>query len=257
MKALLLLLLAAPASAAAPRLVLVGGGERPPAALERFVAWAGGPRARLVVVPWASAEPEAAAEALIEELKPFPAAVLVAAPSTAAALALDVLFSSATGVFFTGGDQVSLMAAVDAAGLAERFRRMARQGVVFGGTSAGTAVMSPLMITGVGDFTKLDALQVGTAPGLGLLPGTVVDQHFLKRQRENRLFGLVSAHPELLGLGIDEDTALLVDGTTAECVGATAAMAVKAAGAGAWAVELVYAGSRYDLTARKVLPKGG
>lgn len=255
MPVLLLALLASGAQAAVPRLVLVGGGERPPAALERFVAWSGGPRARVVVVPWASAEPEAAAEALLAELKPFPAAALDAAPSTAAARALDVLLSSATGVFFTGGDQVSLMAAVDAAGLAERFRAMALKGVVFGGTSAGTAAMSPLMITGVGDFTRLDPLQVGVAPGLGLLPGTIVDQHFLKRQRQNRLFGLVSAHPDLLGLGVDEDTALLVDGTTAECVGATAAMAVKSAGAGAWSVELVYAGARYDLAARKLLPK--
>lgn len=253
MKALLLLLLATPASAAGPRLVLVGGGERPPAALERFVAWAGGPQARILVVPWASSEPEAAAEALIEELKPFPSAALDAAPSTVAARDFERLLSSATGVFFTGGDQVTLMAAVDALGLAERFRTMSKAGVVFGGTSAGTAVMSPLMITGVGDFTKLDPLQVDTAPGLGLLPGTLVDQHFLKRQRQNRLFGLISAHRELLGLGIDEDTALLVDGTSAECVGATAVMTVRSAGAGAWSVELIPAGSRYDLAARKLL----
>lgn len=255
MKALALLLLASSSWAAAPRLVLVGGGERPPAALERFVAWAGGERARILVVPWASAEPEAAAQALLEELAAYPAAARDAAPSTAAARAFDVLLASATGVFFTGGDQVTLMAAVDALGLAPRLRELAGRGVVFGGTSAGTAAMSPLMITGVGDFTRLDPLAVGAAPGLGLLPGTLVDQHFLKRQRHNRLLALVGAHPELLGLGVDEDTALLVDGTRAEVVGATAVLAVRAAGAGAWDVELLAAGARYDLAAKRRLPK--
>lgn len=255
MKALLLLLLAAPSCAAVPRLVLVGGGERPPAALERFVAWAGGPKARIVVVPWASSEPEAAAGALIEELKVFPSAALDAAPSTSSAREFERLLSSATGVFFTGGDQVTLMKAVDALGLGDRFRALSKAGVVFGGTSAGTAVMSPLMITGDGDFTKLDPLQVATAPGLGLLPGTLVDQHFLKRQRQNRLFGLISAHRELLGLGVDEDTALLIDGTRAECVGATAVMTVRSVGPGAWSVELIPAGALYDLAARKLLAK--
>lgn len=248
------LLAASPASAGSPRLVLVGGGARPPEALERFVGWAGGSKARVLVLGWASSEPDAA-DVLAAELRPFGPAALDAVASTASARGFERLLSEATGVFFTGGDQVRLMAAVDALGLAERLRALSRAGVVFGGTSAGTAVMSPLMITGEGDFTKLDAAQVGTAPGLGLLPGTVVDQHFLKRQRQNRLFGLVAAHPGLLGLGVDEDTALLVDGTLAECVGATAAMAVRATGLGGWAVELVPSGARYDLAAKKLLPK--
>lgn len=249
---LLLLLIAAPASAASPRLVLVGGGERPPAALERFVAWAGGPKARILVLGWASSEPDAAA-VLADEIRPFGPAALDAVASTASAAGFERLLSSASGVFFTGGDQVRLMAAVDALGLAERLRRMSGAGVVFGGTSAGTAVMSPVMITGEGDFTRLDAAKVATAPGLGLLPGTIVDQHFIKRQRQNRLFGLVSADPGVLGLGVDEDTALLVDGAVAECVGATAAMAVTSPRPGAWQVELVPSGARYDLAARKLL----
>lgn len=248
----LLVWLAGPASAAAPRLVLVGGGERPPAALERFVSWAGGPAARVLVLGWASSEPDSAA-VLADEIRPFGPASLDAVASTASARGFDRLLSSATGVFFTGGDQARLMAAVDALGLAERFRGLARAGVVFGGTSAGTAVMSPVMITGEGDFTRLDASKVATAPGLGLLPGTIVDQHFLKRQRQNRLFGLVSANPGVLGLGVDEDTALLVDGTAAECVGATAVMAVTSPRPGAWQVELVPNGARYDLAARKLL----
>ncbi len=85
------------------------------------------------------------------------------------------------------------------------------EGVVFGGTSAGAAVMSLRMITGEGDFTVIDGDQVEVRAGLGLLPGVIVDQHFVKRQRENRLFGLVLKHPDERGVGIDEGTALLVD----------------------------------------------
>ncbi len=67
-------------------------------------------------------------------------------------------------------------------------------GTVFGGTSAGAAIMSSQMITGEGDFTVIDGKKVQTSLGLGLLPDDViVDQHFIKRQRQNRLFGLISA----------------------------------------------------------------
>lgn len=216
------------------------------------MAWAGGSKARVLVLGWASSEPDAAA-VLADEMRPFGPASLDAIASTASAAGFERLLSSATGVFFTGGDQVRLMAAVDALGLAERLRGMSKAGVVLGGTSAGTAVMSPVMITGEGDFTRIDAAKVATAPGLGLLPDTIVDQHFIKRQRQNRLFGLVSANPGVLGLGVDEDTALLVDGSVAECVGATAVMAVTSPRPGAWQVELVPSGARYDLAARKLL----
>ncbi|MBI2362345.1 MAG: cyanophycinase [Elusimicrobia bacterium] len=240
--------LALPARAAVPRLVLVGGGERPPAALARFTEWSGGAEARLLVVPWASGEPAEAASALADELLATSPRSVTAAPSTAAARAeLAALFDGASGVFFTGGDQARLMQAVAAAGLADRIAALAAAGVVFGGTSAGTAVMSRVMITGEGDFTRLDAAAVGTAPGLGLLPGTLVDQHFIRRQRENRLFSLLEGRTDLLGLGIDEDTALLVDGTDAEVVGPSVVMAVRSPAKDRLAVELLRPGRRYSL----------
>ena len=65
-----------------------------------------------------------------------------------------------------------------------------------------------MMITGGGDHTVLDGQKVEVRAGLGLLPGVILDQHFLKRQRQNRLFGLVLDHPRLLGVGVDEGTAL-------------------------------------------------
>lgn len=249
MKVLLALLLwAAPASAAGPRLVLVGGGERPREALARFTEWSGGAASRLLVVPWASSEPAEAAAALTDELLLTVPGSVTAAPSTAAARAeLAALFDGASGVFFTGGDQVRLMQALSSAGLVEKVQALSAAGVVFGGTSAGTAVMSPVMITGEGDFTRLDPAKVGTAPGLGLLPGTLVDQHFLRRQRQNRLFALLEGRADILGLGVDEDTALLVDGTEAEVVGPSAVTAVRSREKGRFSVELLRPGRRYAL----------
>ena len=132
---------------------------------------------------------------------------------------------------------------------------MSAAGVVFGGTSAGTAVMSRLMITGEGDFARIDASTVAVREGLGLLPGVIVDQHFLRRQRENLLFALVLAHPEALGVGVDQDTAFLVDGTVGEVVGPSVVMMVRAAGPDALGVELVRPGGRYDLAARRLLAR--
>jgi cyanophycinase len=90
-----------------------------------------------------------------------------------------------------------------------------KRGAVVGGTSAGTACQSPLMVTGDGDFTVIAANSVELWEGLGLFEGVIVDQHHVARRRQNRLISAVLEHPELLGVGIDEATAVWVrpDGT--------------------------------------------
>ena len=110
------------------------------------------------------------------------------------------------------------------------------------------------MITGEGDFTVIDAAQVETRPGLGLLEGTIVDQHFVKRQRQNRLFGLILAHPELLGVGIDEGAALLVrDGRLGEVVGSSPVMLVDGGREkGALVVRMARPGQTVDLRQRRI-----
>ena len=124
-------------------------------------------------------------------------------------------------------------------------------GVVFGGTSAGAAVMSARMITGEGDFTVIDGDQVEVRPGLGLVEGVIVDQHFVRRRRENRLFGLVLKHPGERGVGIDEETALLVrSGRYAEVVGKGPVMLIDATGPDRLEIRLLRAGQTTDLTVR-------
>jgi cyanophycinase len=260
---------AAPAAPAASppvetRLVIIGGGDRPKAALARFVAWAGGPSARVLVLPWASGEPKESCDAILEELKPHapgqaacgPFATLdakgKASPLDEARKkeALDRL-ATATGVFFTGGDQARIMDVLADADLLAAVKARFASGVVFGGTSAGAAVMSARMITGEGDFTVIDGEKVEVRPGLGFVEGVIVDQHFVKRQRENRLFGLVLEHPEERGVGIDEDTALLVTGGRyAEVVGRGPVMLVDAKGKDRLEITLLQAGQKTDLRQR-------
>ena len=251
--------LASPLSAAPRRLVAVGGGDRPAAAMQRFVEWSGGPRARLLVVMWASGEPEESFALLKGELQAHgPAAIEQAPPAPlggeARARLLEQL-AAATGIFFSGGDQNRVMDVLRDEELLRALRARYAAGVPFGGTSAGAAVMSTPMITGEGDFTVIDAAQVGTREGLGLLPGVVLDQHFVRRQRQNRLFGLILARPELLGLGIDEDTALLVsDDRQAEVVGRGPVLVVDGlARSGALVVEFLGPGQRYDVVKRRRL----
>jgi cyanophycinase len=251
-------------SGAGQRLVIVGGGDRPPEAMARFVAWAGGASARILVLPWASAEPAESCDAIVAELKPHgPAEAVCGAHATldaqGGAAPLDeekkastlALLSTSTGVFFTGGDQARIMDVLADRSLLEAVKARYAAGVVLGGTSAGAAVMSARMITGEGDFTVIDGDAVDERPGLGLLAGVIVDQHFVRRQRENRLFGLVLKHSEDRGVGIDEDTALLVSGgRRAEVVGRGPVVLVDAVGKDRLEIRILRTGERTDLRKR-------
>jgi cyanophycinase len=236
------------------RLIMVGGGPRPQAALSRFVEWAGKDRARVLIIPWATEEPQASFDSLKEDFAPFHPGRLELAPSGPLTEATKREFlnqlEKATGVFFTGGDQVRIMNVLKDDTLLQAVRRRYAAGVVFGGTSAGTAIMSHKMITGEGDFTVIDGNRVETVAGLGLLPqDVIVDQHFIKRQRQNRLFGLILKNPTALGIGIDEGTALiLADNRRAEVVGASQVMMVDArTQENALTVQLIGPGKSFDL----------
>jgi cyanophycinase len=134
---------------------------------------------------------------------------------------------SATGIWFSGGDQNRIMTVLQGSPVAAAIRRRYVAGAVIGGTSAGAAVMTTPMITGnerrpggerpdtSQNWITIAADNVVTADGLGLLENAIVDQHFLRRRRHNRLMSLVLEHPDHIGVGIDESTALVVDSTGA------------------------------------------
>ncbi len=240
------------------RLVVVGGGKRPPEAMKRFVEWAGANSANILVIPWATSEPESSFEYLRKDMAELGPRSIVLAPVAPFTEEKKNTFlaqlKDATGVFFTGGDQVKTMEVLKDGSLADALRERYEKGVVFGGTSAGAAIMSTQMITGEGDFTVIDGGKVQTVVGLGLLPDDViVDQHFIKRQRQNRLFGLVLQSGRKYGIGIDEDTALLViDNRFGEVVGARQVMTViPAKREGGLLVQLLKPGEWLDLRKRE------
>jgi cyanophycinase len=247
---------ASPANAT-ERLVLVGGGDMPARAKELFVEWSGGRTARILVVLWATSKPKESFKWIRDEMTPLGPASVEGAPLAPLKAESRARFltqlGQATGVFFSGGDQSRVMDVLKDAELLAAVRARFHAGVVFGGTSAGCAIMSSPMITGDGDFTVVDGDKVVTREGLGLLPGVVVDQHFLKRQRENRLFGLILKQPATLGIGVDESTALLVeDARHAEVAGRGQVVLVDGRREpGALLVRLFPAGSRIDLTTRR------
>ncbi len=191
-------------------LVVCGGGALPDSARDRFVELAGGPRARIVVIPTASESANAEGPERDGALKPWIAkgvasATLLHARSREEANepGFAVRIDEATGVWFGGGDQTRIVDAYLGTAVEDALRRLLDRGGVIGGTSAGAAIMSRVMITGGTDKATVGA-------GFGFLPGVVVDQHALRRNRVNRLLGVLADHPGLTGVAIDEGTALVV-----------------------------------------------
>ncbi|MFM9905729.1 MAG: cyanophycinase [Pyrinomonadaceae bacterium] len=255
--ALAILALAVCASFGQQRLVVIGGGKRPPEAMKRFVEWSGGEKARLLIITWASGEPDASFKSLSEDFAPYKTANVM--PSPIAPIDSDkrarfvALLKDATGIFFAGGDQNRIMDVLKNEELLKLLRDKYAGGTPFGGTSAGAAVMSDPMMTGDADLKILDGTKVGVRTGLGLLPNVMFDQHFLVRQRHNRLFGFVMKNPAYLGVGIDEDNAILIsDNKVLEVAGTTWVMLIDARGKkGAMTVNFLKPKDRFDLKKRK------
>ena len=116
----------------------------------------------------------------------------------------------ASCVFFTGGDQLKITSLIGGTKMEDFLRESFHAGLVIAGTSAGASVMSETMITSGDDDKAPRRCTVKMAPGLGLIDGVVIDQHFAQRGRIGRLLVAVSQNPKVLGIGIDEDTAIVV-----------------------------------------------
>ncbi|MBX7053747.1 MAG: cyanophycinase [Pyrinomonadaceae bacterium] len=243
------------------RLIVIGGGERPAEAMKRFVEWAGGESARILVVTWASGEPGASFKALKDSIIQYKPVSIEASPDRPLDADSRKRFiaqiEAATGVFFTGGDQNRIMDVLKDDELLRIIRQRYAAGVVMSGTSAGAAVMSDPMMTGDADLKKLDGTKVGVRAGLGLIADLIFDQHFLVRQRHNRLFGLMMVRPGMLGIGIDEDMAVMIaDNRKLEVVGPTHVMFVDTKKVrGGMAVYFLKAGEAFDLRKRKQIKK--
>ena len=262
---------AAPAPTARGHLFIVGGGPRPAALTRRCLELAGGPPARIVVCGRASADTTAGPEvaAALRRLG-ADAFALTIGREQAMRDSVARLLDGVTGVWFGGGDQSRLTAALGGTPVEAAIHRLYERGAVVGGTSAGAAVMSAIMITGderrpggarpdtTQAWITVDRDNVVTTRGFGLLPGAIVDQHFLRRRRNNRLLSVALEHPAHVAVGIDESTAIQVNpGGCWDILGASqvvvydprqARLTTAAAPLGAAGVRLsiLPAGSRYE-----------
>lgn len=214
--------------AEAGALVIVGGGGTGPEIIAKALALSGGRSAVVAVLPQSSALPDAGNSSvqMWREAGAKEAWNLVFTdPGAAAAL------RRATLIWIPGGDQNRFMTAIEGTGLADVIRERHRAGVTVGGTSAGAAVLADAMFTGNADLKAIKAGATGIAKGLGIWPDVLIDQHFLQRQRDNRLISAVLDRPSLVGIGIDEGTAVIARGSSFEVVGKSSVVVIDARGA--------------------------
>lgn len=214
-------------------LVIIGGAEDREGdctVLREFVRRAGGIQARIVVFTAATSMPREVGEDYIRIFERLGAeqtqVIDTEHPEDGDRQDAVDKAQQATGFFFTGGDQARIVELVKGTRVDQVVRKRHAQGAVVGGTSAGAAMMPDRMIIEGDSATnpKVNAVEIG--PGMGFLPGIVVDQHFSQRGRLGRLIAALVQQPAILGIGIDENTAVLVHGDEFEVVGAGAVTVV-------------------------------
>lgn len=220
-----------PHSATHGKLYIIGGGNRPQSMLTEMASLAGISTGKYIyVLPMASSEPDSAilwakedfSSAGIKQVYGFNFRKGEEQPPER----LDSV-RNAGMVYISGGVQSRFMDAVLGTPLYDAVHAAYNNGAVIAGTSAGAAVMSKKMITGeqmkhsgeVAGYTTIEADNIEIKEGLGLIRDVIIDQHFIKRQRLNRLVTGSIENPDEICIGIDESTAIIVEGQSAKVTG--------------------------------------
>ena len=209
-------------SSGKPTLFIIGGAEDrvgKAVVLRRFVRLAGGRRSRIVIIPTASSFQDEVVEAYTEVFTRLGAQHLSVVNPEDRHEAQDPqavgLIDQATGIFMSGGSQLKLSQRLPGTPLGEAIHRAHDRGAVVGGTSAGASIMSQFMISMGDEGITPRQRNSQLSAGLGLIEGVIIDQHFGQRARYGRLLSMVAGSPHLIGIGIDEDTAIeVVDRST-------------------------------------------
>jgi cyanophycinase len=205
-------------SSAFGRLLLIGGGEDKEGErtiLKEFVRLAKGAKARVVVMTVATDHPAESAAEYKRVFKKLGVDDVQAVDVAQRADAQDEkgleAIGRATGIFFTGGDQLHITALLGATEMDKAIRRRCEKGAILAGTSAGAAMMSNSMFIRGSSETNPRFGSVDLGPGMDFIKGVLIDTHFSQRGRIGRLMTAVAHYPQDMGLGIDENTALLVE----------------------------------------------
>jgi cyanophycinase len=206
-------------------LVIVGGGKLVPAILARFFELAGGTDAPVVVIPTAGGAATYAPDwAGLKAFTDFGATNLTVLHTTDRAVADSDAFvkplTTARAVWFPGGRQWRLADAYLHTRTEREVERVMERGGVVGGSSAGASILADYMVRGAVAGNKI-MMAPGHEAGFGLITGIAIDQHMLTRNRQDDLEQVIEKHPELLGISIDESTAIVVHGQQFEVIGAS------------------------------------
>lgn len=200
-------------------LLIIGGAEdkyNERRILRKFIQLSGDENAVILILPLASDFPEFAADVYVQAFRKLG----VAAPRVLRATSrqdvmeadADALLEGVTGIFISGGDQMRLTSILGGTKLAQKIEKMVREtDIVLAGTSAGAAAMSTSMIVRGESLSHPQKNSVRISPGMGFLKNIIIDQHFTERGRISRLITGVSYNPYNLGIGIDENTAIILD----------------------------------------------
>ncbi len=218
------------------QLLIIGGAEDKEGdckILREFVRRAGGVNARIVVMTVATEMPREVGENYIRVFERLGAEDIrivdtVQREDASSSTYLEAV-NKATGVFFTGGDQSRITSILKDTEIDAAIQKRYQEGIIVAGTSAGAAMMPDVMIVEGDSETNPRVNVVEMAPGMGFLPGIVVDQHFLQRGRLGRLLSALAQQPAVLGIGIDENTSVLVQNNKLQVVGEGAVTVVDVA----------------------------
>ncbi len=221
------------------KLIIIGGGSRPDDLVERIIAESGlKTGGYCVILPMSSEDPDSsvyyASQQFLERGVKNLFGFNFKKDQPIKASWIDSI-RMANLIYITGGDQTRFMGIAEGTEIVTAIHDAYKRGAVVSGTSAGAAVMSKLMITGnelkkkeyAATFETIESNNIEIKTGLGLLTTTIIDQHFLIRSRHNRLLTAIIEHPEMTGIGIDESTAILVNGKNVEVLGASQVLVYK------------------------------
>ncbi|WPO78749.1 cyanophycinase [Flavobacterium sp. KACC 22761] len=221
------------------KLFIIGGGDRSDELMKQVLAVAElGKKDYIVVLPMSSEEPDSSFiffKKQMVKLTQNPIVMLNFNKETAQNKKLTDSVQKAKLIFISGGDQTRFMTVAHNTPIKTAIQKAYENGSIISGTSAGAAVMSEKMITGnqklekeyTGTFDNIRYDNLETAEGLGLLKTAVIDQHFLKRNRYNRLISALVEFPNLTGIGIDEATAIIVRNNEVEVAGESEVIVVR------------------------------
>lgn len=221
------------------KLFIIGGGEKPESLMKEMIRTAGlQPGDYVIILPMSSEEPDSAVWYAKQDFEAIGIRNVSGMNFTEnqpiTSSQIDSL-SSAQLIYISGGDQTRFMKIVGKGKIYQAIHKAYHSGATIAGTSAGAAVMSKKMLTGnslkypeyTGKYPTIEHDNIEITEGLGLVKNLIIDQHFIKRQRMNRLMAASLENPDEICVGIDESTAIVVEGNMFRVTGENQVIVLK------------------------------